>query len=386
MKTSLRKIIRFAILILAFAACDKEKVTETTRFEWVEREPISDTIFEIAADAETGPVNAPPGSDAADDPAVWIHPYNPSKSILYGSDKTGGIVSYDLSGNILSFIAAGRINNIDIAYNLKLQNTTIDICGGTNRSLNAIDIYKINPESGALEFILDTTLPSKVNEVYGFCFYHSPFSGINYAILCGKDGVIEHYEIIEGNEKLSLVPVGSYDIGSQPEGLVADHKHGFLYIAEENHCIWKVNAEPGIHNITKLAYSSENNNPNIEYDLEGLAIYYTSSDHGYLLASSQGNSSFAIYDRFYENRYIGSFRITNGIVDGTSETDGIDVVNLGLGNSFPDGLFIAQDDRNDSSGSQQPQNFKLAGWNKIAGLFNPPLLSDNDFNIRSLFQ
>lgn len=168
--------------------------------------------------------------------------------------------------------------------------------------------------------------------------------------------------------------------------MVADHKHGYLYIGEENVCIWKVNAEPGIHNTVKIAYSSANNNKNIAYDIEGLTIYYTSSDHGYLIASSQGNNSFAIFDRSYENSYIGSFQIVDGVVDATSETDGIDVVNLNLGDDFPNGIFIAQDDRNITDGNTLPQNFKIVDWAKVTDLFDPPLLIDSDFNVRSFFE
>ncbi len=348
--------------------------------------PIVDSVFNTTSDRETEPVQANSGSDAADDPAFWINPNNISESIIYGSNKQGGIVAYNLNGEEIYYAELGRINNIDVAYNLNLNDEIIDICGGTNRSTNAIDLYKINPETGELEYVLDKITKSSVDEVYGFCFYHSPISGINYAILCGKDGVIEHYKIVEGNNLLSLELVSSFDIGSQPEGMVADHKHGVLYIGEENKCIWKVNGEPGNANPQKLSLSSEDDNENIEYDIEGLTIYYTSSDHGYLLASSQGNDSYAIYDRFFDNSYIGSFRINDGIVDGTTETDGIDVINLNLGGEFADGIFIVQDDYNITDGERQPQNFKMVNWRKISELFDPPLYVDRDFNMRKLFE
>jgi 3-phytase len=269
---------------------------------------------------------------------------------------------------------------------LSTSEGTIDVLGGTNRSKNAIDLFKINGENGSLEFILDQNEPSEVDEVYGFCFYHSPISGKNYAILCGKDGQIEQYEIKEGSEKLSLNLVNSFEIESQPEGLVADHKNGFLYIGEENNCIWRVNAEPGNHELVKLSMSSEEDNVNIKYDIEGLAIYYTSSDHGYLIASSQGNNSFAIYDRFFDNQYLGSFRIVENEIDGNTDTDGIDVINISLGIDFPSGAFIAQDGSNVNDGVRVPQNFKYVDWEAISVLFDPPLYLDTRFNIRSLFE
>ena len=375
-----------SLLLLLFSlSCREEENGSKIDLTYYDREPITDTVFAVTADAETIPVDASISSDAADDPAIWVHPGDPSLSIIYGSNKKGGISAYDLSGDEIAFGEFGRINNIDIAYDLKLEDEVIDICGGTNRSNNTLDLYRINPETGELTFILEDPVESDVNVVYGFCFYHSPVSDKNYAFLCGKDGVIEQYEIIEGGQYLELQLADHFDIGSQPEGMVADHKHGFLYIGEENECIWKVNAEPNDNNPIKLDLSSESDNENIEYDIEGLTIYYTSGDHGYLIASIQGNSTFAIYDRFYENKYIGSFSIILDIFDEVSESDGIDVMNLNLGDDFPSGIFIAQDDRNRDAGKTKPQNFKMVKWEKIANIFDPPLMIDPYFNARSLF-
>jgi len=381
----MREPIVLCALFVILLACEKNDLNPSSKFKYVQRVPVTDTIFEVEADAETEPVDASSGSDAADDPAVWIHPHDVARSIIYGSNKKGGIVAYDLSGSKIAYSAFGAINNIDIAYNLRLRNETIDVCGGTNRTTNAIDLYKIEPESGVLENILDSIVVSGVNEVYGFCFYHSFLTGINYAILCGKNGVVEHYEILEGNEKLGLKLVSSFDIGNQPEGLVADHKHGYLYVGEEENCIWRIDAEPGSHQPERIDLSSEADNENITYDIEGLTIYYTSSENGYLIASSQGNSSFAIYNRYYGNEYIGSFRLVEGMIDGTSETDGIDVINLQLGDGYPGGFFIAQDDKNRTNEALFPQNFKMIQWEKIANIFDPPLYVDQKFNIRSLF-
>lgn len=381
----MKKVLTFLVLLGILYACDTSE-NNSSKFEYVSREPILDTIFSVQANDETDPVNASSGSDAADDPAVWIHPDSPSESIIYGSNKTGGIAAYDLSGAELGFFEVGRINNIDVAYSLDLSDRQIDICGGTNRTKNAIDLFEIDGASGNLSYILREEVKSGVNEVYGFCFYHSPVSAKNYAILCGKDGVIEQYEILEGNEKLDLNLVRSFDIGSQPEGLVADHKHGVLFIGVENEAIWRVTAEPTGGKPVKLEMSSEEDNQNIEYDIEGLTIYYTSSDHGYLIASSQGNDTYAIYDRFVENAYIGSFEIVDGVFDGTTETDGIDVINLNLGGDYKGGLLIAQDDRNVTNSEILPQNFKIVDWQEIANLFDPPLYIDPDFNVRTFFE
>ena len=125
---------------------------------------------------------------------------------------------------------------------------------------------------------------------------------------------------------------------------------------------------------------SDESNLKIRYDIEGLTIYYAKKDKGYLIASSQGNDSYAIFERGGENKYLGSFEIIDGTIDGTEGTDGIDVTNLNLGDPFSKGMFIVQDDENTSDGLVQPQNFKGVSWEKIANQFDPPLLMDNNYN------
>ena len=80
--------------------------------------------------------------DAADDPAIWIHPTDSSKSIIYGSNKTYGIDAFDLEGKRLHSYEVGRINNIDVRYGFPLNDTTqIDILAGTEREHNQILVF-----------------------------------------------------------------------------------------------------------------------------------------------------------------------------------------------------------------------------------------------------
>ena len=36
-----------------------------------------------------------------DDPAVWVHPTDPSRSLLMGNDKGGAFDTYDLDGTLV---------------------------------------------------------------------------------------------------------------------------------------------------------------------------------------------------------------------------------------------------------------------------------------------
>ncbi|MEL7075050.1 MAG: phytase [Cyanobacteria bacterium J06582_2] len=82
--------------------------------------------------------------------------------------------------------------------------------------------------------------------------------------------------------------------------------------------------------------------PSLVPDVEGLTIYYGEDGNGYLLASSQGNSTFAIYDRAGSNSYLGSFEIAD-----VQDSDGADVINVPLGEDYPAGLLVVQDGSNE---------------------------------------
>jgi 3-phytase len=339
-----------------------------------ERVEISSDKF-VTAQTETKPVPRDSTSDAADDPAIWINYSKPDSSLIIGTDKKGGLAVYDLSGNELFYYPTGQMNNVDLRYGFPLFSDTIDILAVSNRTDQSIDLYKINP-NGSLEVIHKAQLKSQIkDEVYGLCMYKSRISGKFYVFVNGKDGGVEQWELFTDDKKINGKIVRNLKLDSQVEGMVTDDENGFLYVGEEDKGIWKFNAEP-VDQTEKvlLTLSTEGDNPFIEYDIEGLAIYKLSNGEGYLLASSQGNDSYAIFERKPPNNYLGSFRIVDGYTtDGSQETDGIDVTSMPLGKNYPAGLFVAHDGENEESGLSAPQNFKLIRWDSIALKFNPVL-------------
>jgi 3-phytase len=331
----------------------------------------------VHAIIETPPINSSPGEDAADDPAIWIHPDSRSKSVIFGSNKKGGICAYGLDGSELAFYPAGNINNIDIRYNFPLQDNRIDILGGTNRSDSSIALFQIDKHSGRLQSLHSDIRDIRVGEVYGFCFYVSPITGSFYANLVGKTGLFEQWELSPGNgPAIQARKVRTFHVGGIAEGMVCDDEIGWMYIAAERKGIWKYNAEPDAGSDRKLIPFTDSTNLHISYDLEGLTIYYASEQSGYLIASVQGNNTFAIYERDGDNNYITSFSITKNGIDGVTETDGIDITNVYLNHMFPGGLFVAQDGNNMNGGNFVNQNFKLVSWPAIAELTEPPLIID----------
>lgn len=327
-------------------------------------------VVEVAATVETDAV--PSAEDAADDPCVWVHPENPALSIIIGTDKKGGLAVYDLAGRQLQYLPGARPNNVDVRYGFPLGGRQVDLVTAGNRADNTLMVFAVDPESRRLESVADGALKTGI-AVYGSCMYRSAVSGKFYVILNSELGEVEQWELFDnGKGAVSARQVRRFEVGSQTEGCVADDERGRLYIGEEGKGIWAYGAEPDAGE-GRMAVDTTDADGHLVADVEGLAIYHAADGRGYLIASSQGNSTFAVYRREGDNEYLGSFTIVPGpAIDGVTGTDGIEVTSASLGDAFPEGVFIAQDDANDDG----PQNFKLVPWQAIAEAFTPPLAVD----------
>lgn len=321
--------------------------------------------FEIQPTIETSPVQS--SGDAADDPAIWVNASRKDKSLIFASDKQAGIYAYGLDGKQKAFYPVGNINNIDVGYGYMLDSQEVDILVATNRSKNTLDIYSIDPKNGLLRAITATEIYSFAREVYGVCTYKSKEDSKMYAFITGTYGELEQWEIVNnGNGSVNAQAVRKIQMDSRCEGLVADDELGFVYVAEEDVAIWRLYAHPDSSDDYFLVSGMEGK-AQLAADIEGLAIYKSGPEEGYLIASSQGNNSFAVFKRKAPYPYLGSFHIGSAEgVDEVSGTDGIAISHVNLGENFSNGIFVAQDDRNDDAdGKRVNQNFKYVPWEQI---------------------
>ncbi len=325
----------------------------------------------IQADAETDALsNRDTDEDAADDPAIWYNSQNPSESRIIGTDKKGGLAVYNLDGKQLFYYADGNINNVDVRQDIKMGDKTIDIAACSNRTTNTIDVYQINKD-GSLKAIGKPIPVKMTDEVYGFSLAQNKARTQTYAFVNSTLGNVEQWELIFNSNGLSAKWVRSIKLESKTEGMVADDALGVIFIGEEAKGVWKlqINPEKG----TKLELLDQTTvlgNKNIYEDIEGMSLYCTSNEEGYLIVSSQGNYSYAVFNRKAPHNYMGSFRITDGKYDGSEETDGLDLISFNLGSKYPKGLMVVQDGYNKENGKSVAQNFKIVKWEKIASLFN----------------
>lgn len=314
----------------------------------------------VTAAVETDPV--PNGGDAADDPAIWVNPDDPSRSTVIGTDKEGGVAVYDLGGKQLQYLADGQMNNVDLRDGFSLAGTDVALVTAGNRDTNTIAIYKVDPATRRLENVVARDIHPGL-ETYGSCMYRSRKTGRLYYVVDSKAGDVEQWELFESGGRVDAKKVRSFDVGSQVEGCVADDDLGRLYVSEEDVGIWRYDAEPTAGD-ERVKVDSTGSSGHLVADVEGLAITYGDGGEGYLIASSQGDSSYVVYERGGSNPFVHRFQVRGGDrIDGTQDTDGIDVTAANLGATFSGGLFVAQDGDNDSGN----QNFKLVPWETIIG-------------------
>lgn len=302
----------------------------------------------VTADAETAAVKS--GDDAADDPAIWRNAANPAASLIVGTDKQAGLYVYGLDGQVRDFNNAGRVNNVDL-----VDTPAGVIVAASDRSDEAkaqIALFRLNTTTARLEPI--GRVPAGAGEAYGMCLWVTPRALTAFIVI--KDGTIRQIDL--DTAKASGRIVRSLKLSTQSEGCVVDARTARLYAAEEDVGIWRFDARAsGSTTAVKLAGVD---GKRLVADVEGLAIAAEGAGSGgWLVASSQGDNAYSVY-RLADERFAGRFRIAEGRLGSTQETDGIAVMTGDFGPAFPQGLMVAQDGENSPA-----QNFKLVGWGKI---------------------
>lgn len=303
----------------------------------------------VMALEETDPVGTA-AEDAADDPAIWRNAADPSASRIVGTDKKAGLHVYDLSGRTLFSETSGLINNVDLTE--LPDGRVIVIASDRNDPANAmLRTWEMDKASGRLT-LLGTT-PGGTGEGYGFCLRRDGDAVHAFSAL--KEGTVEEYRLTFPGGEIRSEHLRTRNIPTQIEGCVSDPRNGTLYVGEETAGIWRFGAEA-----TEGEIVAPIDNQYLVADVEGLALVTDGADGGWLIASSQGDNAFAVF-RLPDMVPLGRFRIAAGQYGSVEETDGIELIAGDFGSQFPEGLFVAQDGRNEP----EAQNFKLVSWQAI---------------------
>lgn len=306
----------------------------------------------------------------SDDPAIWIHPTDPSKSLILGTDKEGGLYTFDLDGKILTDrtrLGLQRPNNVDIRQGVMIDGRKMDLAFVTERDVSKLRVFSL-PDVTAIDgggFDLFEGDPPDWRLPMGVGLYHRPRDGALFAIVSRKTGPLDGYlwqYRIEGNGsggvKLTKVrQFGEFSGGEgEIEAVAVDDELGFVYYSDEWVAVRKYAADPDVPDANRQLASF--GLTGFMEDREGISIYKLDGKTGYVIVSDQEANRFRVFPREgtakgpHDHPEIGVIPVS------AISSDGSEVTSVPLGPKFPDGLFIAM-----SEGG----TFHIYRWEDFAG-------------------
>ncbi|WP_290052493.1 phytase [Amycolatopsis solani] len=328
--------------------------------------------------------SASPANADADDPAIWVHPHHPSRSVVLGTLKEGGLAAFDLDARTLQLVPAGpggRFNNVDVVGDLAVV---------SDRGRDLVRVYRIDPRGAAAgaDLLRDVTDPaagrvfpeSDVDEqrtAYGLAAGRDPRTGVRWvAVTRRHETRVALLRLVDRpGGTVGTAPLATVDLpssfrlpdgttwspceepgeGPQLEGSVLDGR--VLYTAQEDVGIWRIPltatgfGRPELVDRVRSYGVPQRWDPAtgecvpdgtdpgfggrwLEADAEGLAMA-----DGTLFASSQGDSRFVVYGRRTRDLRIVAGRGT----DSVEHSDGSAITTAALGHRFPHGLLVVHD-------------------------------------------
>lgn len=311
---------------------------------------------------ETAPVQSP--RDAAGDIAIWVNPADPAGSVVIGADRQGAVDVYDLKGRRIQRVGrpAGSVGDVDLRAGFSLGGETVAVVGLGGRGMA---FYRLDPggrrlaDVGARRF-------TDVRAEAAFCLYRSAVSGRFFAFAAGASGDLAQFELFDQGGFVDARKVREFPLGSAAGGCVADDDSRRLFVSEAGSGIWRYDAEPDASPVARHRVDRTGPGGHLAADVEGLALVEQPGGRGYLLASSEGDSTFAVYRRGKDQGWVGQREVTDGdAADGCNDSDGIESVAANLGPDFPAGIFVCHDGRNTAPGPAGNQNFKYVRLDRI---------------------
>ena len=276
----MRRSLRFSLalpLIVALATPAGARVSAESR-----RPPTGPAV--ATTDNET-PVlydDDEGGSASGDDPAIWVHPSDSTRSIVLATAKEGGLrLRSRRRGDPVDPRRPspradgidGRYNNVDIAYGLELGGRTVDVAVVSDRFNDQLRFWVIDPAgSDAATPLTEVTAPEQAflfnpdreavddeHTAYGLAVYQ-PGPGTAYAVAdpggphrdgdrgdrgagrrfgytaVGRLDMPYEFRLPDG---LTWVPCEEPGVLPQLEELSVDD-NGALYAAQEDVGVWRI--------------------------------------------------------------------------------------------------------------------------------------------------
>ena len=324
----------------------------------------SSQLAPVREDALKPTVVTQPTPHDTDDPAIWIHPKDASKSIIIGTDKDtdGALYAYDLDGKIIKkSIVLKRPNNVDIAYGILINGKKTDIAVTTERETNKLRIFSLPDLTPIDNGGIDVFTGEALRDPMGISLYTRKKDNAIFAMVgrkTGPDGTYLWQYLLSDNGNGAVKgevvrKFGSFSGKKEIEAIAVDNELGYIYYCDEQFGVKKYLADPEAKNDNELALFGQKD---FKADNEGIAIYKTGEKTGYILISNQQANTFMVYAREGSGGNPHNHTLLAEIPTSTIECDGADVTNVNLGPKYPNGLFVAM-----SNG----MTFHYYDWNQI---------------------
>jgi 3-phytase len=325
----------------------------------------------------------------ADDPAIWVHPTDPGRSLILATDKVekqGGLYVFGLDGRLRQSVTPiDRPNNVDVEYGVTLGGRQIDLAVLTERKQHRLRLFTIPADGGALVEIAPqgAGIPvldgqsGEASEPMGVALYLRPRDGALFAIVAPKTGgetdYLWQYRLSDderGGVKGTLVRrFGNFSRrGAEPgeigeiEAVTVDDELGYVYYSDERFGIRKWHADPDHPDAKReLAVFGTDG---YEGDREGLAIYVQRDAGGkptvggYIVSSDQveGRTRVRLYPREGAAGRPHEHLPVAMLPTASDETDGLDVTSRPLP-GYPRGLLVMM--------NSSQRNFLVYRWEDI---------------------
>jgi 3-phytase len=302
-------------------------------------------------------------ADAADDPAIWVDAADASRVVLFGTDKKAGLYAYRLDGSVLQQLAGGQPNNVDLREGFVVDGRAQVLVGTSDRSPARFGVALFLMDPVDLQTRYWGRVAVDLTEPYGLCMGKR---GDDFIVIVNStDGQVRQLAISVGADgQPAAAEQKRYAASSQVEGCVIDEKRDYVYLGEEAKGVWRYSLDPALGAERLLVGATDGKA--LVPDVEGLALMRQGTKT-FLMASSQGDSAFAVWRVDGEPAYLGRFSVVpHAGIDSVTGTDGIAALGGPVG-SFAHGLVMVQDDLDEAPGvAGERQNFKLVDWREIA--------------------
>ncbi len=290
-------------------------------------------VITLSPALATEPVGIDP-----DDPAIWVHPSQPEKSLVLGTNKTsaaegGALYVFGLDGKIRQIVSGlDRPNNVAVSGSLAAV---------TERLKSRLRFFRISDTPRPLTDA--GTLPVFVGDKddfaapMGVAFYLRPRDKALFVIVGRKSGpasgYLEQWRLSVSGARISgnlVRRFGNYSGKKEIESIAVDDAAGLVYYSDEGFGVrcWSADPDAPNANHERRVFAKTG----WKGDHEGIAFWGK-----FVVCTDQILGGSLHYGFEKANPDTPRFVIRGG----ADETDGIEIYDKPLGKRFPHGLLVA---------------------------------------------